>query len=62
MFFIDRYSKDGRVRSTFIGISSPDKPDADGILKALFVTLTRHCFDESTFKEKWWGLHATEHL
>jgi hypothetical protein len=32
--FIDRYSKDGRVRSIFIGISSPDKPDADGILKS----------------------------
>ena len=60
--FIDRYSKDGRVRSKFIGISSPDKPDADGILKALFVTLTRLGFDESTLKEKWWGLHATEHL
>ena len=49
--FIDRYSKDGRVRSKFIGISSPDKPDANGILKALFVTLKRLGFDESTLKK-----------
>jgi hypothetical protein len=31
-------------------------------LKALFDTLTRLGFDESTLKEKWRGLHATEHL
>lgn len=41
--------------SKFIGISSPEKPDADGILKALFVTLTRLGFDESTLKEKMVG-------